>query len=196
MSDASFCGFPTVSGVKCVREVNTHDVNIHAVLAGIKEGRWKDAVLAVRDAYAKGDKTAAAPLKNQLPGVLFSGRFSERNDGMIDSHSGILCVDIDSLNGDLSAVREKLGHDKHVLAVFTSPTGRGLKALVPIAADASKHTESFEDAQHYFENAYGLTIDPQCRNLSRICYVSFDPDMISKPNAEIIPPDRRLFTTS
>jgi hypothetical protein len=40
--------------------------------------------------------------------------------------------DIDNLNGDVEAVREKLRQDKHVAHLFLSPTGTGLKVLVAV----------------------------------------------------------------
>jgi P4 family phage/plasmid primase-like protien len=181
--------FPIVSGVKSVRDTVTHDVNIHSFLGGVKEGRWREQVEQVRQAFAAGGKKAANPVKEKLlPAITPSGCFRERNDAAIEMHSGLLCVDLDHLNGDLDAIRAKLGLDKHVFAFFTSPTGVGLKVILPIEADAAKHDESFKDAQYYFKETYGIDVDTTCRNPSRLCYASYDPDMFSRPNAEIIPP--------
>jgi P4 family phage/plasmid primase-like protien len=179
--------FPTVSGVKLVRDTVTHDVNIHSFLGGVKEGRWREPVQQIRQAFAAGGKKAANPLKEKLPAITISGRFRERNDAAIEMHSGLLCVDLDNLNGDLDAIRKKLELDRYVFAFFTSPTGAGLKVIVPIEADAVKHDESFKDAQHYFKDTYDIDVDQSCRNPSRLCYVSYDPEMFSRPNAEIIP---------
>ena len=162
--------FPTVSGVKSVRDTVTHDVNIHSFLGGIKEGRWREQVQQVRQAFAAGGKKAANPLKEKLlPAITPSGRFRERNDGAIEMHSGLLCVDIDNLNGNSDAIREKLELDKHVLALFTSPTGAGLKVFVPIEADPVKHDESFMDAQYYLKSTHDIDVDQSCRNPSRLC---------------------------
>jgi hypothetical protein len=179
--------FPTVSGVKLVRDTITHDVNIHSFLGGVKEGRWREPVQQIRQAFVAGGKKAANPLKEKLPAITISGRFRERNDAAIEMHSGLLCVDLDNLNGDLDAIRKKLELDRYVFAFFTSPTGAGLKVIVPIEADAVKHDESFKDAQHYFKDTYDIDVDQSCRNPSRLCYVSYDPEMFSRPNAEIIP---------
>jgi hypothetical protein len=188
--------FPTISGVMSVRDTATHDVNIHTFLGGVKEGKWRGPVEEIRrvfaEALARGSakeaKKAANPLKEKLAAITISGRFRERNDGAIEMHSGLLCIDLDNLNGDLDAIRKKLELDKHVFAFFTSPTGAGLKVIVPIEADAAKHDESFKDAQYYIKNAYDIDVDQSCRNPSRLCYASYDPEMFSRPNAEIIPP--------
>jgi hypothetical protein len=86
--------FPTVSGVKLVRDTITHDVNIHSFLGGVKEGRWREPVQQIRQAFAAGGKKAANPLKEKLPAITISGRFRERNDAAIEMHSGLLCVDL------------------------------------------------------------------------------------------------------
>ena len=161
---------------------------MHAVLAGIKEGKWKEPVLAVREAYARGGKNAAAPLKKQLPGILFSGQFSQRSASALKQHSGLICADIDNLNGDLGALREKLAQDKHILACWSSPSDRGLKALVPIKPDAARHEASFRAAYGYFKSVYGVEIDRACKDVSRLCFVSYDPNLIVRHQAEILPP--------
>ena len=178
----------TISGVMSVTDTKCHDVNIYSLLGGIQDGRWKEPVCEIRAAAALGGKKAANALKQKLPAATFSGRFNERNDAGIDSHSGLICLDIDNLNGDVEAVREKLRRDKHVAHLFLSPTGTGLKVLVAVEPDASKHSERFKDAQFYFKDTYGIEIDPSGINPSRLCFVSYDPLMFSRPNAEIIPP--------
>jgi hypothetical protein len=180
--------FPTVSGVMFVRDTATHDVNIHSFLGGVKEGKWREPVQQIRQAFATEGKKAANPLKEKLPAITISGRFRERNDAAIEMHSGLLCVDLDNLNGNLDAIRKKLELDRHVFAFFTSPTGAGLKVIVPVVPDPAKHDESFQDAQHYFKDTYGIDVDQSCRNPSRLCYASYDPEMFSRPNAEITPP--------
>ena len=120
--------------------------------------------------------------------ITISGCFRERNDDAIAMHSGLLFVDIDNLNGNPDTIRKKLELDRHVFALFTSPTGAGLKVFVPIEADPVKHDESFMDARSYFKDTYDIDVDQSCRNPSRLCYVSPDPEMFSRPNAEIIPP--------
>jgi hypothetical protein len=183
----------TVSGVKCARDTATHDINIHTFLGGIKEGKWREQVEVIRQAFAAaggGDdgKKAVDPLKKKLPAVTISGRFRERNDDAIEAHSGMLCIDLDLLDGNLGSIRKKLQEDKHVFALFLSPTGAGLKVIVPIEPDAARHDESFLDAQYYVKDTYGIDVDQSCRNPSRLCYVSYDPEMFSRPNAETIPP--------
>ena len=97
-------------------------------------------------------------------------------------------VDLDSLNGNLDLIREKLLQDKHVMACFVSPTGSGLKALIPIQADAGSHEASFRAAQRLFQERYGIAIDGQCKDVARLCFVGADPNILVRASAEILQP--------
>jgi VirE N-terminal domain len=126
----------TVSRVDNAIATECRDENIAAILQGIKQGKWSDKIEIVRRDFANGvkekgtiagGKAAAAASKKRLPAVTFSGRFKERKDAGIDTHSGLLCIDLDGdgLNGDPDSVRETLSKDQHVLACWESPTGSG-----------------------------------------------------------------------
>ena len=179
----------TVSMVKHAHATKCSDVNLFAVLEAIKASKWKRPVHRVRKAFAQGGKAAAEPLKKRLPGVTFSGRFRQRKASELDKHSGVLCVDLDNLNGDLDAIREKLAQDKHVMACFVSPTGSGLKVLTPIQASAGSHEGSFRAARRHFQDRYGITIDESCKDVARLCFVSADPDMFIRDSAEVLWPE-------
>ena len=89
-----------------------------------------------------------------------------------------------------AALRAKLAADEHIQAAFVSPTGRGIKALVRIQADASCHLASFRGARKYFAQSFGLAVDEACKDVSRLCFASYDPDLFvreepAKPIAPI-----------
>jgi hypothetical protein len=50
--------------------------------------------------------------------------------------SGLLCADLDNLGKRLTEVRAKLAKSPYLFALFTSPTGNGLKAVLRVPADA------------------------------------------------------------
>lgn len=68
--------------------------------------------------------------------VTFSGTFTRRTDADLVAHSGYLCLDFDHLDdaGNLTAARSVLLQDPHfeTLLLFTSPSGKGLKWVIPI----------------------------------------------------------------
>ena len=193
----------TISRCAGATVAECHDVRVGDVLEGIRAGLWREPVEQARKAYDQAYKTAlnstnldphtmakraATSSKRKLQGILFSGRFGQRANDQIQAHSGILCVDLDKL-ADAASFREKLKSDPHVLTVFISPTGSGLKVLVRIKADASRHHASFLAAQSHFKKAYGVEIDGGCKDVARLCFVSDDADIfIRADGAEILEP--------
>jgi len=153
------------------------DVGVEKVLEAIRSGKYADQIEAVRVVYQEEGKKAARPLKANLPAILFSGRFKQREDSGIRQHSGILVADLDELDCPIPELRATLKEDPHVIFVFLSPTGSGLKVGFKVPADADRHAASFAAVDAHVKQEYGEDIDPACRNLSRLCFTSHDPDL-------------------
>jgi hypothetical protein len=64
--------------------------------------------------------------------------------------------------------------DPHVGAVFVGPSGVGIKCAVRI--DGTRHLASFNSAKEYFAKEYGLQLDKACKDIERLCFLSFDPE--------------------
>ena len=137
----------------------------------IKEGASQDIVRSIR---AEKDKSIRNQLKQSLPAICFSGKFTKRNDASIIEHSGLICLDFDGYESDKLLLEEKenLTKDRYIYSVFISPSGLGLKALVKIPAEVDTHKQFFNSLQHHFDSPY---FDVTCKNISRVCYESYDP---------------------
>lgn len=68
-----------------------------------------------------------------------------------------------------------------LVCVFDSP-GKDLKAAVWI--DPKRHLESFQALERYFKTRYQVTIDKSVKDVSRLCFYSYDPDAYFNPNAK------------
>ena len=141
------------------------------ILKRIQEGSSKDLVKKIR---AEKNKENRNILKQKLPAICFSGTFNKRNDNALQEHSGLICLDFDGYpsNKVMLMEKEKLSKDKYVYCVFISPSGKGLKALVKIPADAENHKNYFNSLELYFNSDY---FDKTSKNISRVCYESYDP---------------------
>jgi hypothetical protein len=124
--------------------------------------------------------------KTQCPGITGSGTFAQRGNKYIIAHSGVLILDFDDLGDRLSDVRTKLLNDPHVWAVWISLRGVGLKAAVLIPADAQRHRQSFQVAKTYFEVLTDAKVDPKCKDVSRLCFISYDPAIEVKNSTLLI----------
>lgn len=182
----------TISMISHGKDTDTTPVDLNQALADIGSNRWAKEVARVREVYeANGGgqtgKDAAAPLKLRLPGFLFSGTFKTRHDSQLIQHSGLICCDLDHLGASVGAIKEQVCADRHVLAAFLSPTGTGLKVILRVDPTRKHKEESFIAAEQFMMERFGLEIDGACDNLSRICYVSHDPEIFIAEDAEVIP---------
>jgi hypothetical protein len=74
----------------------------------------------------------------------------------------------------MQELKKVLQADPYILILFNSASS-GLKAIVPISGP--KHSESFEALRKYFKNKYNIKIDPKCKDIGRLCFLSHDPDI-------------------
>jgi hypothetical protein len=126
-------------------------------------------------------------LKKGLPAFLASGTFKSRKKNGLLMHSGIICIDLDHLYERLPVVHAKLCESLYLLALWTSPSGNGFKGLVRISSDPEKHLASFRAVdQHIFELT-GERMDQKCKNVDRLCFLSYDPEIYVKEEAIEIP---------
>jgi len=145
-------------------------IHLNQALRRIKDGASRLNIEKVRS----GDKA----LKNTLPVVCFSGEFLSRKDADLKEHSGLIILDFDHLI-DPAGTKEKLALDEHILSVWISPSGDGLKALVRIT-NPERHRDHFRALQVYFDETHQLEVDTSGKNESRACYESYDSDIVIK----------------
>ena len=165
----------------------TLDIRAGDALNMISGGDYKDAVEKLRDS---DNKNVRQTLKRDLGYFCFSGTFKKRAADSLIKHSGLICIDLDDV--DLKAdgsrdialvneVKDRLKADEYILAMFVSPSGNGLKLLIRI--DGSKHLPSFLGIEKYFIDVYQIQIDQSGKDVSRACYVSYDPDIYINDNS-------------
>jgi len=152
---------------------------VDVILKRIQEGSSKDLVKRIR---AEKDKEKRNLLKQQLPAICFSGTFTKRNDSSLQNHSGLICLDFDGYktNKDMLQEKERLSKNKYIFALFISPSGKGLKAVVKIPQEPENHKNYFLSLQHHVNSEY---FDKTCKNISRVCYESYDPLLYVNANS-------------
>jgi hypothetical protein len=180
-------GSRCVSIVEQARKTETQDFNLEKIIEWIRSGsgRFAANILAVRKATEEGDLDLASELKRNLPAVMFSGQFSRRSSKCLVDHSGLICMDVDKIDSPSKKVDE-MRFDPYIVAAFVSPSGNGLKAIFAIPADADRHKESFEAAKRYL-STYGLQADESGKDVSRLCFLSHDPEIHYAPDAVELP---------
>ena len=175
----------TVTIFKNIKDIQSpHHITIRTALARIKSGKSKSLIERVRGVHSVDENNNPVPdkeAKKDLPVVCFSGQFDSRRDDALVSHNGLIVLDFDHIDVDVS--KSILATDDYVYACWVSPSGDGLKALVKISTP-SKHREHFKAIQLYMDRTYGLEVDPSGKNESRACFESYDPDIIINDNCK------------
>tara|TARA_R110002012_G_scaffold52944_2_gene136060 strand:+ start:7514 stop:9922 length:2409 start_codon:yes stop_codon:yes gene_type:complete len=145
--------------------------DVNKIIERIREGASKDIVKDIRN---ESDKEKRNELKQKLPAICFSGKFNKRNDASLLEHSGIICLDFDGYESDKMLLEEKelLTKDRYTYSAFISPSGLGLKVLVKIPAEEENHKKFFTSLEKHYNSDH---FDKTCKNVSRVCYESYDP---------------------
>jgi hypothetical protein len=154
---------------------------VHTILERIKDGTTKDLIKKIR---LEKDKSERNEMKKNLPAICFSGTFNKRADNALLEHSGLICLDFDGYDKQKTLLQDKenLSKNKYVYSVFISPSGDGLKVLVKIPADPENHTNYFNSLERHLNSPF---FDKTSKNLSRVCYESYDPLIHVNENSSI-----------
>jgi hypothetical protein len=168
--------------------------SVGEILNDIRSGIYKEKIQWVRSALP--DRAEYTRRKKNLPAVTFGCcvRYRGLEINPQNPKSGpqnlisvtqLIVLDLDHLGDKFESVRKALQSDPSILACFKSPGGDGLKVIVysPGIHTKEDHLRFYYATERYFREAYGLKIDPACKDLARLCYVSDDPDLYLNPNA-------------
>ena len=154
-------------------------------LERIRTGKSKELVEQVRNAKTKDE---ADKLKQNLPCILFSGEFKERNKNGLISHSGMMVVDFDKYPSDKEMFEhfEILKENKSFITLFISPSGKGIKGVIRIPySDKLTHEKYFKAFNNEFNYDY---FDKSNCNVDRVCFESYDPNIYINYDAECYEP--------
>lgn len=126
-------------------------------------------------------------IKKKLPHVVFGGEFSYRSKAGLTKSSDLIILDFDHVGTpeQVEGLKQTLSGDSELnpLLLFVSPSGDGLKVVIPtqqeITGDPDFKT-SMRSLSYYISLTYGLEIDPSGKDISRTCFLSYDPLAILK----------------
>jgi len=150
--------------------------DLSEIISGIQNGRWKDATLKCRKDLAK---------KNFLPCFTPTGVFNHRSIKGLEEYNGIICLDIDHIDNedDLKAIKETCKKLSWVHAAFVTPSGKGLKVIIKTSANVESFKQTEELVAQTFLEMTGCIRDNRCKDIARIQFVSYDPELYYNPNS-------------
>jgi hypothetical protein len=173
--------FSLYKNLKTVKQPEAK-IDINQLIEAIRYGYLRKIIEKLRDSTTN-ESYDLIKLKS-IPCVTVSGIFGYRNDEGIIKHSGLMQVDIDTVD-DFDALFKKVCNDRYTYVCFRSPGGKGLKAIVKVNPSPDTHRDQFKALEGYYEKQFGVEIDKQCINLSRCMLLSYDPYIFCNPHSDV-----------
>lgn len=176
-----------VSYYKNIRDIHSNQTaTIGSILRSIECGGKNGAIAnQIHQIRTEQDKERRSQLKKGLPVIMWQGLFNSRGKSGLRSLSGVLCIDIDHKSEDeLMKLKYTLAITPWILSFFKSPSGDGLKVLVKASIHTPQEYENcYAQLIEVFRNTFSCDVDESCKEYSKACYASFDPDIYVNPEA-------------
>ena len=179
------------------------EISFNDLLTYIRDGYKPNVTNQIKELrnivneFGKKDKRVNK-IKLNLPCVTLSVNSKNRDTKQNDNdkfikHTGIYQIDIDNIpTNQINQIKEELCNLPFTYFCFISPSGNGLKlgvyCDVPITINESptdKHKSiAIEIINSYEEivSKYNLIIDKAPKDLYRLCYLSYDPNIYVNDN--------------
>ncbi len=165
----------------------TEQKDILKILSDIKTGVYQNAITYLRKSLADDKKEAAERAKKSLPAFTPSATFNGgRKMEFLINYNALMVLDIDKLEKEkLQQCKTKIRMDDFVFASFVSPSGNGLKIFVKVSSDKEQHKDTFLKLQRYFEELLQVEIDKSGKDITRLCFFSYDPEIFINENSQV-----------
>ena len=140
--------------------------------------KYKTEVEEIRNLIAQGNKAEADNKKKQLLAFTPSAVFTEKRQmPFLEMYSGFVHLDFDKLTQEeLQTAFAIISKISYTSLCFISPSGNGLKVFVEVSTELEHHDIAYLQVQKYYEDATGLKADPSCKDVTRLCFMSHDPN--------------------
>ncbi len=164
------------------KEVSETDLT--EILISIRTGNFRgfDLIGITGRIRSLNDHSKQNELKYwNLPAALFNGVFSYKNNESLQQYSCYTAMDFDgfSTEQELQYIGNGLTQTPWVYAIFRTPSGKGLKAIVlHDNTDPLYHGELYEQLMDYFKIPQ---TDNSVKDLARGNYLCYDPDLWINP---------------
>lgn len=168
-------------------------ISLFEALNSIRTGNYEKQIGNIRRLLINNSIQSYKAKKKQLPAYIFSGiAFGNRYKFDISGYTSLIVVDIDKLE-NIELVKSQLKSDCHIISVWMSPSGNGLKALFYVEYASQIKEEdiwvlhehcAFPQIENYLLTKYSIQVERTGADITRLCFVSFDSDIHLKREFE------------
>ena len=148
------------------------------IMKDIQSGKYKPEIDKIRQLIKQEDFEKADSLKKKLPAFTPSATFKGgRKPEFLDKYSQFVHLDFDKLPQDkLEEAFQKIILIPYTFSCFRSPSGNGLKVFIEVTTGKEEHIIAYKEVMDYYELALGILCDSKCKDITRLCFVSDDPN--------------------
>ena len=166
---------------------NLGERNLLEIFDEIKTDKYQSEINSIRYALHKGDKKTAEKIKSGLIGFTASGTFGEsRTKANIVTYSQVICLDFDDIPlTEINNLITLINGCSYTFASFISPSNEGLKVFIKVNSNAAQHTTVYNQIANFYKELSGYDFDAKCKDITRLCFVSYDADLFLNENAVI-----------
>ena len=134
-------------------------------------------------------KTRNALKRNTLPAATLSATLITRDSRLnlkdkIKHYNSLIALDFDDVE-NIALAKRKIAELPYVYYVGESASRRGFFAIVPLNNNDYSRHELYFNALEKEMSKLGYTIDPACKDVTRLRFISYDPDPYFNENCQL-----------
>ena len=165
------------------------DMTLEEFVKLLRGERWKAQVEEYQRLKASGRETEAKKLKRKLAALVIAGRCDGSHaETNLKQWSGDAMLDVDKCNGRVSEFLQVLKDTPWVKAAWRSVSYDGLKLVVRVEAESvDEYRLAYALVAWHVAQLLAFPCDMSCKNPTRPCFASYDPEAFFRPDTEVFP---------
>ena len=165
------------------------DMTLEEFVKLLRGERWKVQVEEYQRLKASGRETEAKKLKRKLAALVIAGRCNGSHaETNLKQWSGDAMLDVDKCNGRVSEFLQILKDTPWVKAAWRSVSYDGLKLVVRVEAESvDEYRMAYALVAWHVAQLLAFPCDMSCKNPTRPCFASYDPEAFFRPDTEVFP---------
>ena len=165
------------------------DMTLKEFVELLRGERWKAQVEEYQRLKASGRETEARKLKRKLAALVIAGRCEGSHaETNLKQWSGDAMLDVDKCNGRVSEFLQVLKDTPWVKAAWRSVSYDGLKLVVRVEAESvDEYRLAYALVAWHVAQLLAFPCDMSCKNPTRPCFASYDPEAFFRPDTEVFP---------
>ena len=165
------------------------DMTLEEFVKLLRGERWKVQVEEYQRLKASGRETEAKKLKRKLAALVIAGRCNGSHaETNLKQWSGDAMLDVDKCNGRVSEFLQILKDTPWVKAAWRSVSYDGLKLVVRVEAESvDEYRLAYALVAWHVAQLLAFPCDMSCKNPTRPCFASYDPEAFFRPDTEVFP---------